>query len=333
MWPSVIVRGAGVDRPWKHGIMAGAPMKLRQLQCLCAVVDAGFNISRAAAVLHATQPAVAKQLRLLEDELAADLFVRQGNRPTGLTDAGAHTEMWARRALVCAENIRAGVRENPEAVGGTILLATSHAHAKYVLLPAIAAFNQRYPKVRINVLQGSPDQVADLVREGKAMLGVTHLPPELPKDVTAAPFLTSHLVVIAPHGHPVLAGPVLTHERLATYPLIVQRSVRPQGARVIQKFRQVGLEVEPVVQTLDVDIVKAYAAAGLGVGIIPAFCFSSNDQEALGVRDARHLFDSTTSVVLVRRHSLLQKHVYVMLGQISPNLERSHLEPVIFGAA
>lgn len=305
-------------------------MKLRQLQCLCAVVDAGFNISRAAALLHATQPAVAKQLRLLENELGADLFLRQGSRPRGLTDAGVHTEMWARRALVCAENIRAGVRESQGEAGGTIQLATSHAHAKYVLLPAIAVFNQHYPKVRINVLQGSPDQIADLVREGKVMLGVTHLPPQLPKDVIAAPFLTSHQVVVAPRGHPVLTGPALTHQGLAAYPLIVQRSVRPQGARIIQKFREAGLDVEPAVQSLDVDIVKAYAAAGLGIGIIPAFTFSEKADVGLGVRDARHLFDFTTSVVLVRRHSILQKHVYAMLEQIDPSLGRKHLEPVIF---
>src|SRR5437870_3079896 len=63
------------------GSRSPCTMKLRQLQCLCAVVDAGFNISRAAMVLHATQPAVAKQLRLLEEELGAELFVRQATRP------------------------------------------------------------------------------------------------------------------------------------------------------------------------------------------------------------------------------------------------------------
>ena len=66
-------------------------MKLRQLQCLCAVVDAGFNISRAATVLHATQPAISKQLRQFEYELGADLFLRQGGRPVTLTEMGERT--------------------------------------------------------------------------------------------------------------------------------------------------------------------------------------------------------------------------------------------------
>lgn len=305
-------------------------MKLRQLQCLCAVVDAGFNISRASLALHATQPAVAKQLRLLEDELGADLFVRQGHRPMGLTEAGLHTERWARRALVCTENIRAGLRENPEETGATILLATSHAHAKYVLLPAIAAFNQRYPKVRIHVLQGLPNQIADMVREGKVLIGVAHLPEELPKELMAAPFLHSPPLVVAPHGHTVLTSPSLTLEALARHPVIVQHSARRQGGRIIQKFREAGIELVPAVQSLDVDIVKSYTAAGMGVGIIPAFSFSDQDKTSLGFRDASHLFDPFVSVLLVQRNSLLQKHVYAMLELIDPALARDRLEPLIF---
>ncbi|HSV83384.1 MAG TPA: LysR substrate-binding domain-containing protein [Ramlibacter sp.] len=305
-------------------------MKLRQLQCLCAVVDAGFNISRAATVLHATQPAVAKQLRLLEEELGAELFVRQSTRPVRLTEAGAHTEVWARRAMQCTENIRAGVRENQGESGGSIQLATSHAHAKYVLLPAIAAFNRRYPKVRIQVLQGQPHQVAELVHEGKVMLGVTHLPPELPNDLVAVPFMSSQRVVVAPPGHQVFEEPTLTLESLARYPIIVQRSVRPQGARIIQRFRAAGLEVRPAVESLDVDIVKSYAAAGLGVGIIPSFGFVPELDQGLRARDAGHLFEGTVSVLLVRRNTLLQKYVYAMLELVDPGLERRRLEALIF---
>jgi DNA-binding transcriptional LysR family regulator len=62
----------------------------------------------------------------------------------------------------------------------------------------------RFPKVRITVLQGTPGQTADLVRDGKATLGVTHAPGELPKETVAVPFLTSQRVLVAPAGHPLL---------------------------------------------------------------------------------------------------------------------------------
>lgn len=170
-------------------------MKLRQLQCLCAVVDAGFNISRAAAVLHATQPAISKQLQQFEEELGLDLLLRQGGRPVALTEAGEQTLGWARRALQCAENIRSLARDTIEG-SGSIAIATSHAHANYVLLPAIVSFSQNFPRVRMSVLQGTPGQVAELVRDGKVSVGVTHLPEVLPKELVAVPFLTSQRVLV-----------------------------------------------------------------------------------------------------------------------------------------
>src|SRR5689334_3041354 len=104
-------------------------MKLRQLQCLCAVVDAGFNISRAAGNLHATQPAISKQLRQFEEELGVDLLLRQTGRPISLTQAGERTLLWARRALQPSDNIRGIAREDRMGGEGSIALATSHAHA------------------------------------------------------------------------------------------------------------------------------------------------------------------------------------------------------------
>ena len=305
-------------------------MKLRQLQCLCAVVDAGFNISRAATHLHATQPAVGKQLRQFESELGVDLLVRQGGRAVALTEAGERTVAWARRALQCAQNIRAVAQEGSGKTGGSIVLATSHAHAKYVLLPAIAAFTRRFPRVRISVLQGAPEQVAELVREGKVAIGVTHLPPQLPKEIVAVPFRTSHRALVMPVGHPLLKQKNLTLEKLAPYPLIVQHSSRPQGARILRKFQQAGFDVNIVVQALDADVVKTYVAAGLGIGIIPAFTYSAREDRGLRVRDVGHLFDDAVSAVLLRRQSHLPHYVYAFVENLDPALEHRRLETLVF---
>ncbi|PMS30107.1 LysR family cys regulon transcriptional activator [Trinickia symbiotica] len=304
-------------------------MKLRQLQCLCAVVDAGLNISRAATVLHATQPAVAKQLKQFEEELGVDLLLRRGDRPVELTSAGARVVAWARRALQAVDNFTAIAQENNGEEGGTITLATSHAHANYLLLHAIAAFNQRFPRVRMQVVQALPYHVAELVRDGKAAVGVTYMPWQVPRDVVAVPFMTTLRLVVASAGHPLLQEAELTLERLAAYPLIVPQSARPQGAYIVSRFRQAGLEVNPIVQAYDVDVTKTYVAAGLGVGIIPAFCFSAEKDAGLEVRDVGHLFEPVTSVVLARRHGHLSPYVYVFLQAIDVSLERRRLETLI----
>lgn len=304
-------------------------MKLRQLQCLCAVVDSGFNISRASEVLHATQPAVGKQLRQLEEELGTDLLVRQGGRLLGLTDAGERALVWARRALQCADNLRAAVRQNDD-TGGTIELATSHTHAKYVLLPTILAFTERYPQVRLALQQGAPEQVAELVRDGKATIGVIHMPPQLPPEVIAVPFRQTRQVLALPAGHPLLQERELTLEKLAAYPLVVQSPARPQGARILRKFEQAGLEVKLSVQALDADVMKTYVEAGLGISIIPAFLYSQQQDTGLRVREIEHLFPPAVSAILLRRRSYLRPCAYAFLEQLDPTLDRQRVEALLF---
>lgn len=304
-------------------------MKLRQMQCLCALVDAGFNISRAATRLHATQPAVGKQLRQFEDELGVSLMLRQGGRPVALTEPGERVLSWSRRALQCADNIRAVAKEGSGEGGGSLTLATSHTHANYILLPALLAFGKLYPQVKVNVLQGAPEQVADLVHQGKVALGVAHMPPELPGDVVAAPFLTSARLLVAPVGHPVLKAGKPTLERLAAYPLILQRSSRPEGPRIVRTFQAAGLDVHVAVQVLDADVIKTYVRAGLGIGIIPAFSHSPSRDRGLSVRDVSHLFDDAVSAVLLRRQSYLPGYVYAFLERLAPALERRQLEALV----
>ena len=305
-------------------------MKLRQLQCFCAVVDAGFNISRASAVLHATQPAVGKQLRQLEEELGADLLLRQGGRLLGLTDAGERTLPWARQALQSADNIRVAAQEGTGDTRGTIELATTHTHANYVLLPAILAFTRRFPQVHIGLQQGTPEQVAELVRDGKVALGVVHPPAQLPREIVAVPFFLSRLVLVMPLNHPLLKEKALTLEKLASYPLIVQNPARPQGAKILRQFQQAGLQVNLAVQALDADVMKTYVAAGLGIAVIPAFTYSAKNDRGLRVRDVDHLFGPTPSAVLLKRQSYLKHFVYAFLEQLDPTLARGRVEALIF---
>jgi DNA-binding transcriptional LysR family regulator len=313
----------------ERSLRAGSAVKLRQLQCLCAVVDAGFNISRAAAVLFATQPAISKQLRQFEEELNLELILREAGRPVALTEAGEQTLVWARRALQASENIRALAREGRVGETGTISLATSHAHARYLLLPAITAFNQRFPKVRITVQQSTPQEAAQLVRDGKTMVGITHEPPELPKGVFSVPFLISQRALITLPDHPLLEEESLTLAKISEYPLILHHSTRPVGPRILERLRQAGLEVNLAVEAINADVAKSYVAAGLGVGIVAGFCFSTQNDPGLRARDVGHLFDPAISVVMLRKQSMLQKFTYRFLEYLHPSLEHARLEALV----
>jgi len=308
-------------------------MKLRQLQCLCAVIDAGFNISRAAAALHATQPGVGQQLRQLEQELGVDLLLRQRGRPVALTPAGERTIAWARRSLQCADNFKAAARATRVGEGGgTLTVLTTHSLANYLLAPTLVAFTRAFPQIRISVMQGVHDQIAQTVAAAKVSFGITHLPRELPPDVVAVPFRTQELVLLTPVGHPLLRVRELTVERIAAYPLIAQNPSRPQGAGILRRFQEAGVEVRLAVDAPDADVVKSYVRAGLGVAVIPSMAFSPRDDRTLRIRDASHLFDPSVVAVLLKRGSHVPDYVYAFLELLDPALQRRGMDAVVFGA-
>lgn len=87
-------------------------MKLQQLKYLIAIVDNGLNITAAAERLYTSQPGVSKQLKLLEEELGLQLFIRKGKSLNGITAAGQQVIIRARLIMQEVENIRVVVNNH-----------------------------------------------------------------------------------------------------------------------------------------------------------------------------------------------------------------------------
>src|SRR4051812_12340620 len=147
-------------------------MKLQQLRYLCEVARQGLNVSEAAEVLHTSQPGVSKQIRLLEDELGVDIFVRNGKRVVEITPPGKTILAIAERILREAENLKQVSREFSNEDSGNLTIATTHTQARYALPTTVKSFTERYPKVRLSLRQGSPTQIAQQAVSGEADLAI-----------------------------------------------------------------------------------------------------------------------------------------------------------------
>src|SRR5579862_7152159 len=119
-------------------------MKLHQLRYLAAVAQSGLNITAAAHKLHTSQPGVSKQIKLLEDELGFQIFVREGRNLTRITPAGQQVIDRALRI----RGLATGLRDEGK---GSLSIGTTHTQARYVLPDVIRAFLGRYPEVRVNL--------------------------------------------------------------------------------------------------------------------------------------------------------------------------------------
>ncbi len=105
-------------------------MNLQQLRYVSEVARRGLNVSEAAAALHTSQPGVSKQIRALEEELGVAIFVRQGRRFTGLTDAGQEIVIAVDRILAELANLRAVGEEYAHHAKGTLAIGVTHTQAR-----------------------------------------------------------------------------------------------------------------------------------------------------------------------------------------------------------
>jgi LysR family cys regulon transcriptional activator len=244
-------------------------MNFQQLRSVREAVRCGFNLTEVAAVLHTSQPGVSRQIRELEDELGVELFVRAGKRLLGLTTAGKALMPIVEELLQGAANLRRAGQDLKGLDEGTLSIAATHSQARYVLPHVVRDFRQKYPKVTLHLHQGSPRQVAEMLLNGTADIGVaTEALAEYRPLVTLPCYRWTHSIVVPP-GHALLAlkQPVSLQD-LAQFPIITYELGYTGRAHIDEAFAKAGLLADVVLTAMDADVIKTYVELEMGVGII-----------------------------------------------------------------
>lgn len=307
-------------------------MKLQQVRAFCAVVDHDMNVSRAARSLNTTQSAVSKQIGQLEDSLGVALLARAKSRILGLTDVGGQVLHCMRGILAATEDISHIVSDHRREVGGRLAIATTHTHARYALQDIIAGFAKRHPGVGLHLVQATPSEIADLVAAGEMDLGLSTLPLVLPPSLATIPCYELDHMLIGQRGHPVFHARALTLQAIAPYPLITYSEQHLIGRRVGEAFESAGLAPRIAMRGTDVEIMKSYAAAGLGLAVIPRIAYSRRRDGKLDARPVDHLFPTSTVYVLARRGAYWPRHLYEFVGKLAPGLTPAAIEEALLRA-
>jgi LysR family cys regulon transcriptional activator len=306
-------------------------MNLQQLRYVQEVARCGFNVSLAAEALCTSQPGVSKQIRLLEDELGVEVFVRAGKRLVGMTAPGQQVLAIAARVLAEVANLRQVGAEFSNEARGTLTIATTHTQARYMLPRVIAEFSHRYPEVRLQLIQGNPTQCCEYVMAGAADLAMATEAIEQFEALVMLPCYSWNRCVIAPLGHPLLAAEPLTLEAIAQYPLITYDFAFTGRGQMHKAFMARGLKPNVVLTALDSDVIKTYVGMGLGVGIIAAMAYDPQTDQKLGVRDAGHLFESSVTRIGIKRNAYLRGFVFTFIELCAPHLTRKVVEAALQG--
>ncbi len=265
-------------------------MDIKSLRSLVNLVDNGFNVSRTAEQLFLVQSAVSQHIQRLEKELGVQLFVRQGKRLIGLTDTGEKIVQYARKVLAEAQNILEIGREHVEQASGVLRIGTTHTQVRYVLPPIIKLFNQSYPKVELQIHQGTPQQLEAMALDDQVDFSIcTEVLAENPR-LTAVPCYKWNRVLIVQQDSPILKHEHITLEALCEYPLITYIFGFTGRGHFSITFKKSGLQPRIVLSAADTDVIKTYVREGMGVGIIASMAYTPEQDSDLIIRDLSHLF-------------------------------------------
>ncbi|MFA5940249.1 MAG: HTH-type transcriptional regulator CysB [Sinimarinibacterium sp.] len=303
-------------------------MKLRQLRYIHEVAQRGLNVTAAAEALYTSQPGVSKQIRLLEEELGVDIFVRSGKHLSEITPAGQRILEHARLLLGEVDNIERVAAEFHDTDRGDLSIATTHTQARYALPPVITAFRKRYPRVTLHLHQGSPPQIAKMAADSQADFAIATEAMHHFDSLVMLPCYRWNRCVLVKPEHPLTKLKQIELRDIAQYPIVTYTFGFTGRSKLDQAFTAHGLKPDVVLTAVDADVIKTYVRLGLGIGIIANMAYDERTDRDLVRLPVDHLFEPSVTHIGFRRGLFLRGYMYDFLQTFAPHLKRELVEEI-----
>ena len=297
-------------------------MNLHQFRFVQEAARRNLNLTEAAKALHTSQPGVSKAIIELEGELGVDIFARHGKRLKRITEPGQHVLKSIELIMREVGNLKRIGEQYSAQDNGTFSIATTHTQARYVLPPAVAKLREAYPKVNISLHQTTPDQVARMVIDEVAEIGIaTESLVEYPELVTLPCYEWQHVLVM-PHGHPLAQKERIGLDDIAHEPLITYHPSFTGRTKIDHAFSTRKLQPRVVLEAIDSDVIKTYVRLGLGLGIVAEMAVQGEADPDLALRPLGQLLGHNVARVAFKRGAYLRNFVYRFAELLSDRLSR-----------
>lgn len=302
-------------------------MNLHQFRFVQEAVRRNLNLTETAKALFTSQPGISKAILELEEELGVDIFARHGKRLRRVTEPGLLVLQSVDVIMREVANLRRIGEEFSKQDAGTLSIATTHSQARYVLPEPVAQLRRQFPKVQIEMHQGTPADVARMLLDDVADIGLaTESLADVEQLVTLPCYEWQHVVVVSAE-HPLASVERITLEQLASHPLVTYHRSFSGRTRIDQAFDRARLKPTMAMEAIDADVIKTYVRLGMGVGLVAEMAVRDLGADgALVSRPAGHLFGTNTSRVAFKRGAYLRHFVYAFASLLSERLSRPLLE-------
>ncbi|MGC7406229.1 LysR substrate-binding domain-containing protein [Pandoraea pneumonica] len=246
-------------------------MDLRQLRYFVAVAEER-HFGRAAQRLAMTQPPLSQQIRALETSLGAPLFVRT-NRSVELTAVGRQLLPEVRRILADAEALPALAQGLAHGEVGTLSLGFVSTADYGILPPLLREFGERYPRVRLQLLEATSDVQVEALMDGRidAGLFIPPVPARFANELSYLPIVREPLMLALPAGRGSASGEPVSLADYADEPLVIfPRRVAPAFYDIIMGcYAALGLTPRVGQEAIQMQTIVSLVSAGMGVALVP----------------------------------------------------------------
>jgi LysR family cys regulon transcriptional activator len=298
-------------------------MNLHQFRFVQEAVRRNLNLTETARALHTSQPGVSKAIIELEEELGVEIFARHGKRLKRVTEPGQHVLKSIEMIMREVGNLKRIGEQYSAQDSGTLSIATTHTQARYVLPQPVARLREAFPKVNVSLHQGSPDQVARMLIDEVAEIGIaTESLARYDELVTLPCYEWQHMLVM-PADHPLARQPDISLDMLAEQPLITYHPSFTGRTRIDEAFAAKHLQPRIALEAIDSDVIKTYVRLGLGVGIVAEMAMQNDGTNSdLVTVPAGPLFGMNVARVAFKRSAYLRNFVYKFAELVSDKLNR-----------
>ena len=307
-------------------------MNLHQFRFVQEAVRRNLNLTETARVLHTSQPGVSKAIIELEEELGVEIFARHGKRLKRVTEPGQHVLQSIELIMREVGNLKRIGEQYSAQDSGTLSIATTHTQARYVLPQPVARLREAFPKVNVSLHQGSPDQVARMLIDEVAEIGIaTESLAQYDELVTLPCYEWQHMLVM-PADHLLARQKNITLDELAGQPLITYHPSFTGRTKIDEAFAAKRLHPRIALEAIDSDVIKTYVRLGLGVGIVAEMALRDDGTNSdLVTLPAGQLFGMNVARVAFKRSAYLRNFVYKFAELVSDKLTRELITKAMTG--
>ncbi len=242
-----------------------SPLDLRQLEIIRAIAETG-SFTAAGHKLHVSQSAISRQILLLEDELKTPVFLRIGRR-IRITPAGESLLQLSHRVFQDLTDTVAQISDSQETLRGTVRILGGMTVCLYVFPTLLSELTRQHPGIDVKIMNDSAERSIQHLRAGTGDIALLTLPVR-DADMVTVPVLQEELLVVTSAKHPLTKKRKVNAQDLSAQPFVLFESGSNTRRVVDEFFASSGIEPKIVMETENVEILKALVRHGLGITIV-----------------------------------------------------------------